>query len=79
MGNDRTCNTLYEANTILVEAVEAIIHDQNKVNKQKVIFLKWKHFVILRLWIQKVKLNYTGLTLLSWNIHEKNTTDDGYT
>ena len=37
-------NTVQEANTIAAEAVEAVIHDKNKVNKQRVKFFETKSF-----------------------------------
>ena len=62
-------NTVQEYNTIVAEAVESVISDKKKVQKQKRWdFVNRKHFVILRLWIQTVKLNYTGLAVLTCKI-----------
>ena len=72
-------NTLQEANAIVSKIVEAVIHDEKKVNKQKVKNVKRKHFVILRLWIQTLKLNYILLEVLTCQIQEKNQTNEDYT
>ena len=55
-------NRVQESNDIVTKEIEAFIHDKNKFNKQKILFL------ILRLWIHTVKLNYMELIVSTWYI-----------
>ena len=51
-----------------------------KINliRKKISFVKRKHFMILRFLIQRVRLNYIVLTVLTQKIQENIPTNEGY-
>ena len=67
-----------EANYIGEESVDGVTSDKKKYNKKKFKVSENKHFVILELWIQTVKLNCIELMVLNFHNQEKNMINNGY-